>query len=59
MTFDGIKLNPHDCPKCNGRGEIPVYGRVGEGILYYKTCPDCKGTAHKQQPPQAGGQVKP
>jgi DnaJ-class molecular chaperone len=35
----------HDCPTCDGRGEIPVYGRVGEGVLYHKVCPECNGTA--------------
>lgn len=49
MTLYGIRLNPHDCQACRGRGEVPVYGRVGEGILYYTVCPECKGTACKQR----------
>lgn len=35
--------NRRACITCYGRGEVPVYGRVGDGILFHKECPSCKG----------------
>jgi len=47
-------LNRHDCPKCGGRGETPVYGRVGDGVLYYARCSSCNGTAQSASEPIRG-----
>ncbi len=49
MKPDIPGMNKHNCPTCNGRGEVPVYGRVGEGVLYHKQCPQCKGTAEVEE----------